>query len=201
LREGLIVEKRKRTSRPRDSAPDFLREIAIHEAGHAVIGRVLTLPCGHATIEADEDSSAHAITAEPWTILDHWEHVPTRKKRTARGWRGGEVRSVYIARALAYMAGREAEVVCRGHCRDGDVDDQVQINRMLAEVHIPGLEINGGAARERYEARLRRQARRLVRRHRALIKRVADELLKRGRLESKEIDTIIAGSTHRPGRA
>ena len=49
------------------------RATAIHEAGHAVIGRVLGLLCGGATIIQDEDSAGHAITNDPWAILFAWE--------------------------------------------------------------------------------------------------------------------------------
>jgi ATP-dependent Zn protease len=42
---------------------------AVHEAGHAVIGRVLGIPCGHATILVDEGSAGHSLAAprmRPW---------------------------------------------------------------------------------------------------------------------------------------
>ena len=42
---------------------------AVHEAGHAVIGRVLGIPCGHATILADETGLATALRRHrmrPW---------------------------------------------------------------------------------------------------------------------------------------
>jgi hypothetical protein len=43
----------------------------------------------------------------------------------------------------------------------------------------------------RWEPRMRRQTRRLVRRHRATIQRVADHLKKRKTLTAEEIDAII----------
>ena len=49
-----------------------LEHTAHHEAGHVVIGRVLGLPCGSATIIPDEDSSGHAITHDPWKALHIW---------------------------------------------------------------------------------------------------------------------------------
>jgi hypothetical protein len=42
-----------------------LRRAAYHEAGHAVIGRVLTLDCGSASIKPDGDSSGHSICPDP----------------------------------------------------------------------------------------------------------------------------------------
>jgi hypothetical protein len=195
------MERRKRRKRIRllRSRRD-LRGTAIHEAGHAVIGRVLNLICGHATIEADEDSAGHHIIADPWAIAYHWEQAWRQRIEqavaaggnkwelwnTSRLYRDSD--SVFTARILAYMAGREAEVEILGRCRGGDGDDQYQIALMLKEVDIPGSETDEDAAWEQYEGRLRRQARRLVRRHRALIERVADELLKRHRLEPEEID-------------
>jgi hypothetical protein len=43
-----------------------LVKLAHNEAGHAVIGRVLGLPCGHVTIVTDQDSSGHSITPSIW---------------------------------------------------------------------------------------------------------------------------------------
>ena len=41
---------------------------AYHEAGHAVTGRVLSLPCGYATIRPDyaKAIAGHVITPEPY---------------------------------------------------------------------------------------------------------------------------------------
>ena len=46
---------------------------SVHEAGHAVIGRVLTLACGPASIVPDDNSRGHAITADPYETLSQWE--------------------------------------------------------------------------------------------------------------------------------
>ena len=45
---------------------DDLLHIAVHEAGHAVIGRVLGMECGPVTIVPDDDSLGHSITFDPW---------------------------------------------------------------------------------------------------------------------------------------
>ena len=51
-----------------------LRHTAIHEAGHAVIGRVLKQVCGHATIRQNrkEGEAGHVIVADPCDTLEHW---------------------------------------------------------------------------------------------------------------------------------
>jgi ATP-dependent Zn protease len=46
---------------------------------------------------------------------------------------------------------------------------------------------------QRYEPRMRRQTRRLIRKHRDKIERVAAALIERKTLEANEIDALIAG--------
>ena len=83
------------------------RETAIHEAGHAVIGRVLCLGCGYVTIDADADSAGHSIIAGPYETLDLW-----RGRAPGLGIRPrGVMRSILRARAIAFMAGGVAEEI------------------------------------------------------------------------------------------
>jgi hypothetical protein len=81
-----------------------LYPIAAHEAGHAVIGRVMGMRCGKATIVADHDSAGHAITKDPWAILEQWEKQEKFRRMD----------SVFIGRILTYMAGREAQIELAG---------------------------------------------------------------------------------------
>lgn len=168
------------------------RNTAYHEAGHAVIGRVLDLDCGHATIVADHDSSGHAITEDPWVTAGRWEaRYWAEFERTGKMPRYRDVESVFRARILTFMAGREAELELLGDGGLGEGDDRYQIELMAEQIPIPGAEDDLAAAWSRYEARLRRQARRLVRRHRERIERVAEALLKHGRLEAAELDALV----------
>jgi hypothetical protein len=50
-----------------------LYHTAVHEAGHAIIARVLGMTCGDVSIEADHDSAGHSITADPHVTAGHWE--------------------------------------------------------------------------------------------------------------------------------
>lgn len=52
-----------------------VKKVAYHEAGHAVIGRVLMLACGSATIDPDyeEGEAGHTITADPYACLYEWQ--------------------------------------------------------------------------------------------------------------------------------
>jgi ATP-dependent Zn protease len=153
------------------------KQSAYHEAGHAVIGRILTQTCGSATIQADEDSAAHAITADPWRTIWDWE--------LAGKFRDSE--SVFRGRIMTFMAGREAEEECLGRCQGGDGHDVEQIALMLAELYDE-------PRAERMEDRLRSKTRGLVRRHRGTIERVAKALLKRTMLSSEEIAALIPRS-------
>lgn len=162
---------------------------AIHEAGHAVIGRALGIVCGHVTIEADEESSGHSIIADPWEILDQWwgrgPKVPGTRPH-------GTMESALRARAMSFMAGREAEVEIIGECQGGDGDDRYQAELMLEQLDIPDQREPGDGALERYEARLRKRCLALVRRHRLKIERVATVPMSRRALSAEEIDALIS---------
>ena len=152
---------------------------AIHEAGHAVIARVLALTCGGATIVPDYDDGAagHSITEDPWHCLYEWE------KR-------GKVRNddaVWHARIIGYMAGAEAEVALLGSTQGGDADDRYQIELMAEE-------LVGAGTWNRIEPRLRRMTQMLVRRHRLLIERVAAALLEKRTLSREELDGLTGRS-------
>jgi ATP-dependent Zn protease len=154
---------------------------AYHEAGHAVVGRVLTLVCGEATIKRDYKSrtAGVSICPDPYACLYEWE-------------RRGKVRdsqnAVWIARTIAFMAGAEAQVELLGtpRSRIGDADDRYQIALMLEEI--------APANWDRYEARLRAMTRRLVRRHKARIERVAKALLAKTTLSAEELDKLVGRS-------
>lgn len=156
------------------------RRTAFHEAGHAVIGRVLGMTCGHATIVSDDDSSGHAITDDPLYIVGHWYD---------RGkYRGDELRSIFRGRIITYMAGAEAEREILGECTVGDGDDRYWIEDMAAcgDAELPDdLWV-------RYEPRMRRQARRLIRKHRKKIERVALSLMEKETLTADEIDALMS---------
>ena len=143
---------------------------ATHEAGHAVIARVLTLACGGATIRPDHDAggAGHAIIDDPLVTESVWDR---RWK-----WRSGE--AVYRARIIAYMAGAEL----LGAMQGGDGDDRYQIDLMAEELHHCDLD------------RLRAMTRMLVRRHRHRIERVAAALLADQELSGEHIDKLAGGS-------
>ena len=171
---------------------DCLRITAIHEAGHAVIPRVLSIGCGGVTIIPDADSGGHSVIEGPWRTLWRWEgqggpEIRDNKLIYPPGSRPhGTYESALRGRILVFMAGWAAEVEILGECRGADGDDRYQIGLMLEELPIPGG--RSPAAWERYESRLRAKAHALVRRHRAAIERVAAALEERGSLTAEDID-------------
>jgi ATP-dependent Zn protease len=149
------------------------RATAHHEAGHAVVGGILGLPCGAVTIEPDQDSVGHAFVPSPWLTLSVWE---------GRG-KFRDVSSAFLASIIARLAGAEAERVLLGTDGVGDDDDRDQI-LLLVEAGYIEIPLNDWP---KFEARLRAQTRRLVRRHQRSIACVAEALMERGTLQADEV--------------
>src|SRR5271154_97309 len=109
--------------------------VAIHEAGHAVIARILKLECGGASIDADADSAGHSIISDPLETLGIWEErerdggdLPPDSGTRPHG----TYSSVLRARILAYMAGRAAEEeIIPETAPNGCDEDDRQISFML----------------------------------------------------------------------
>jgi ATP-dependent Zn protease len=159
------------------------KSVAQHEAGHAVLARVLTLPARMATIEPSLTHGHHgfAMTLGPYACDAAWEK---------RGKYRGALDTALHARIITYMAGAEAEMALIGRTSiGGDGDDREQIELMANEFY-------GSAPWERLEPRLRAMTRMLVRRHWKLIRRVARALLVRKTLTGREIDRLIGRSVN-----
>ena len=160
------------------------KHTAIHEAGHAVVGRALGMSCGHVTIEADDDSAGHHIVADPWQIMFEWEQRDRYRDASV----------VFHGRIMTFMAGALAETEFFGISQGGDGDDQWQV-ALMAEAGARITKISGewDSDRDRQLARLRSRAAYIVHRHRLRIERVAAALLERRSLTADEVDTILAG--------
>lgn len=158
---------------------------AVHEAGHAVVGRKLGIVCGPATIVADDDSAGHSITADPWVTVQAWD---VRER-----WRGDNYRSAMIGRILAVMAGAEAERVLLGECEGGDEEDEYQVGMMIYSIG-GRLRPTGDedADHDYFVGQLRRHCQRVVRRHWADIERVAEALRVRQTLAGDDLDRMLA---------
>ena len=159
---------------------------AYHEAGHAVIARVLGLTCGQVSIIADDDSAGRAIIADPWQTAGDWENRD----------RFRDARQAFRGTIIARMAGAEAEREFFGQCRGRDDNDRYDIALLMDSrwTEIPADDW------DQYEARLRAQTRRLVRRHRDTIERVAAALMKHKTLPGDEVHKIVEGSHRQTAR-
>jgi len=168
--------------------PDRLKNLAHHEAGHAVVGRVLGLRGGAATIVANhirqsygDAESCHRETVEYW------------RRPVSEGGTGKLLRSPLCAcraRVLMSMAGREAELECLGTIRGnygGDRVDRDDIDELMPTLY-PGA---SPAEWSRRQVRLRRMTRALVRRHRDKIERIASALLQYRTLSGRAIDALL----------
>jgi hypothetical protein len=153
---------------------------AYHESSHAVLGRVLTLHCDGATIKPDHESAGYAICDEPFACLHQWE---------IRGKVRENPDAVWHARIITYMAGAEGEVELLGSTQGGDGDDRHQIELMAEE-------LENCKDWEKLEPRLRAMTRMLARRHRTLIERVANTLLRKTELTGEQLDKLTGRSVN-----
>jgi hypothetical protein len=86
--------------------------VAVHDAWHAVVARVLGLVCGDAFIEGDEEGNSGVS-------FSRWDD--TRKSRPERYGRDAE--------AMTAMAGTETELELLGNSCDGDWHDRIKISQ------------------------------------------------------------------------
>jgi len=156
-----------------------LRRTAIHEAGHAVTGRMLSLVCGTASIVHGETTMTCGFSV----IEDAWF---TRGKH--RGVRA--TLSILHGQIMTNMAGREAEIIAFGEQDGADRDDVLEIDRLANYA--------GGTATifsHAYIERLRLKVRPLLRRHWHEVIAVAEALLIKKTLTGPQIDAIIGKVT------
>ncbi|WP_336490938.1 hypothetical protein [Methylobacterium nigriterrae] len=160
------------------SHDDPRRHTAIHEAGHATIGRALGLACGEASV----------IPSPEKGIMGHAFVFPAQ--RTVEAWaaqgRTRDIAEIHRARGVACAAGAEAEMALLGAVAEPDNADLVEIAYILVDdlhVHTSSILIR--------ERQLRQMAQQLVRELRDAIERVADALIERQTLSGEEIDALV----------
>ena len=148
---------------------------AVHEAGHAVIGRVLGFPCGRATIVPDPDKGTEGC-AQVDTSLETWFNCESTRSEFV----------LHRASIIVSLAAEEAEMDVLGSASDGyDADNE---SVMLCAMEMSDVALDPD---QRVMQRLRRQTARLVRKHRDKIERVAAALMERRTLSGGEIDELM----------
>ena len=150
--------------------------IAIHEAGHAVVGRILNMVCGEVTIAPDDESAGHAVTEDPYETAADW-------RRQGR-FRSDSESAILRGRIMAFMAGAEAEKAILGDCPGGDDADRskamLMLERLATRLDQPAL-----------DRRLRRWTGALCRRHAARIRLLARALMRESILSDDEVRALI----------
>jgi hypothetical protein len=156
-------------------------QAAYHEAGHATIGRVLTLVCGEASIKRNTklNEAGYSVCYSPYACATEW---------SMRGkFRGPK--AVWHARIIHCMAG---DIAVRELLGDGPLfNDWEEIVRMLEACPKADWEDE-----DLIDERLRIMTCMLVRRHRARIERVARALLAKTALSTEELDKLVGRSVN-----
>jgi len=166
-----------------DLTSEELWPTAIHEAGHAVIARVLGLPCGKVEIGQRGKINGLCVIADPQDALKAW-HVGGRTHRT--------LRTAQRAKIIAYMAGGSAEEECIGRSRGGDFDDLFCAATLVLDLICDEDEHLDGLTRgEHYQRRLRKVTGHLVKRHRRSIEALAHALLQERVITDKRVRSLI----------
>jgi hypothetical protein len=158
------------------------KSLAFHEAGHAVIGRVLALVCGPASIRPDHVSGGHTEIENPNDCVIAWE----MRGKIIHGDPLLTYHVVLCARIIAVMAGGEAVAILLGSVPQGDDNDWRDIESMIEDLDPPSP--------LRCEARLRAITRFLIRRHKPRIELVADALLAEETLGTAQLDKLVGRS-------
>ena len=150
-----------------------LEQTAYHEAGHIVVQLVQGYTIDRASIEAEEDSLGRVHKALPLLYEDFSTSGKREKRKTVEAF----IRASY--------AGYEAECLydpaAEEFRSEGDFSQAWSLPRDHG-IAPRGCAYIGDDVYERYLQRLRKEAKRLVRKHWNLIVAIAQELL-----ETKEV--------------
>lgn len=143
--------------------------VALHEAAHSVIGRVLKIPCGDCTIDSSCGHLGFSNLGSCEETWSEWQRQGRKRKP----------RHMFIGMSMAGMAGAEAENVIIGCKGGGDTNDRECIDVLLK------------GAPQGVEARLRSFTRTLIRRHLDSIIAVARRLVQAVTLSDADIRSTI----------
>ena len=150
------------------------RRVAVHEAGHAVIGRVLGLECGQVFVDA-----------EILLVISSTASRRSREFRAATPRRHRPIDMIERYQIIGSMAGAEAEVAILGDCDGGDAADRRDIGHMLEDLRVDD------DRRAAWERRLRRWTMALCRRHVDQIKRLAEARMRNDCMSDEEVRRVI----------
>lgn len=171
------------------------RHVAVHEAGHAVIGKAMGLRPEHVTIRP---TPAESLQGDAFALSGH---AAGQCRVSVDGLLARySAFSVIRRRVITAAAGAVAEQELLGSDCGGDSRDREMIGRVLRDFlkAIGCTDSSDAAVLERH---LRRITARLARRHRAAIASLAGELMERGELGGEELqEALVEGALPRPWR-
>ena len=162
---------------PETRSAEFVRRIAIHEAGHAVVGRLVGDRVNAASIVH------HARAA------GHVHREPAEIDQTA---------SSLDRLVIPMLGGRAAELVILGDCSAGAASDLATATNVIAAGETGGLGrwlSSGDAERESVEVRLRRlhgDAMMLALRHKGIIEALGALLIERRVLSERSLTAFFS---------
>lgn len=168
-------------------ADSELESIAIHEAGHAVVGVALGLVLLAIDVEPDELGGRGHTSFEP---AGPWFEEAGDSSRAAAGSELAGRRAKFIERVVTtYLAGYAAESKQNGR----DALDSAGFDFREAVMDWLNLELLNDEERTVRLATLRDRAKALVERHEnwQAIEALAAELLRRRRLSGQEVRTLL----------
>jgi hypothetical protein len=163
-----------------DMASELRLHVAVHEAGHAVIARVLNVVCGDCLIGDETWPDGHVSHGNAnFVSLDI-----IARDRQLQGLPPSN-RALLFDFCRATMAGREAEDLILGeHAEDGDGGDREFIDWFLTNPVAIAMDADN------FERLLRQETQALCADHAGRIQAVADALLEQGRLSDAGIRAI-----------
>ena len=165
-----------------------LEQTAVHEAGHVVVGYLLGLACNGVALTHDEveetDTYGYVTHLNP---AYSYEHGSLHERQRA-----------LHDECIACCPGLAAEHVFFGVSLDTDNENSECDFQSIIEYERNGLRIrgkrggfSGDDATWRYIDRQLLKARKLVKRHRDTIQRMADILIKRKKLSAEEVEEVL----------
>jgi hypothetical protein len=183
--------------------PEAIRKvIAYHEAGHAVVARLLGQPLISVTIDIENDNTG---------VLRESAAHAAREGDPAAQIAGCEIDAkVALAGPLAQLKSRPSRNSRHAPAIERHEEDYAHAQSAVAHIALlkagmpvpePGaakqeITLNGAVA-ESYQAtleKLKRETKALLDEHWAAVKRVAKALFERDRLDQRELDRLMAGA-------
>lgn len=162
------------------SFDERLQYTRIHEAAHAVIGHVLDVPITRihiGTSPLNPNWLGYISHHSEEVVLTIWENNPYLTHRT--------MTEVHHAMIFCGMAAAEAEELILGQRTGGDKTDREHIDERFEAIGIHGED------RVRWEARMRRHTRTLVKRHKRMILYVWRYLLSHSIVKTEELAALL----------